>query len=249
MTISSLAVFTRFFAYTQNNHVRQRTAVSGKRIAVSLFTVSLSYFPTVSLFPRMSLILIHFLIQFGDKYIDVGDWSGADGDAQGHAEVPETEFAFQFRHQLYCPGFVCSFHGQDEFVAAHAEGVIPAHQFAGNGCQGLEGPVAGFMALFVVDLLEAVHIAEEEGRLCAHGEAFHIFHEGQAVPKARELVFMAQGLEPFQHIPIADEACCKAGQGIQQGAGFFHDFFRWVHHFRVAEGKAADDQMAGNEAL
>ncbi len=105
------------------------------------------------------------------------------------------------------------------------------------------------MALAVIDFLKAVHVAEEEGRFLSRLKVVHILHEGPAVHEAGELVSVAHMIQAADGVPASKEGGKEAGEGGQEGAGFFSCPFRGVHHLRVAQGFAAGNEVTGDDGF
>ena len=168
----------------------------------------------------------------------------ADGDADVLAGVGSAQL---FEHGV---GFLFGdvLDDQQEFVASHAEDALGACGGDEDGRGFLDEQVAGLMAFRIVLDLEAVDVAEEEGERGAVGYRADEGQEGAAVADACELVAVAVGLDPVDHVAVAQHDGEDARQGTQQEDRGGEGLRRGVDDFGEAEGAARLDEVAGDEA-
>lgn len=197
---------------------------------------------------HLALVLVHEGVGFGEDGVDAAEGRDLDGAADGDADVLAGVGGAQlFEHGV---GFLLGdvLDDEQEFVASHAEDALGACGGDEDGRGFLDEQVACLMAFRVVLGLEAIDIAEEEGERGAVGYRADEGQESAAVADACELIAVAVGLEPVDHVAVAQHDGEDARQGAQQEGRGGEGLRRGVDDFSEAEGVARLDEMAGDEA-
>ena len=110
-------------------------------------------------------LFVHVAVGFGEDGVDVGGRQSCHGEAEGDADAGDAEAVVE--PVVDGARLLLVLHGLDheEFVATHAEDGVRRAAVHKDACCRLDQAVACIVAEFVVRLLEAVEVAEEEARL------------------------------------------------------------------------------------
>ena len=198
----------------------------------------------ISAFMDPCLVPVHRGVCAAEERIDAAYGSVVDVEPDGNVDSGGAHDGFDFGKIFSGLLLVHVFADHEEFITAHAEGVVAVRVVDQNLGGTLNQYVAGVVAIGVVCLFEIVDVSGEQGEITGSVISRHIFVKASSVECSGERVAPALLLD-FRHVVAAsDHRGQKAREGGQNQTCGPEGLVGGVDHHCEADRLLRDGQLA-----